>query len=131
MNRENRQVLQCRLPRTCFAALLAALISWTTATVAVESTAPAVTPLQTVVVTAKKLAVPDEVLLKQVATALHDDPYFPDMHVVVTISNGVVHLTGFVYDADDMAAARRIIKRRVVGVKRVVNELEISMGGSD
>jgi hypothetical protein len=42
-----------------------------------------------------------------------------------------VHLTGFVYDADDMSAARRLIKRRIAGVRRIVNELELSIGGSD
>jgi hypothetical protein len=53
----------------------------------------------------------------QVLTALHEDPYFPDMRVVITIDHGVVHLVGFVYDADDMIAAKRIIRRKVPGAK--------------
>jgi hypothetical protein len=86
------------VPRTttCLAAILGAVIVWATAAVAVEPPASAVNALQTVVVTAKRAAVPDEVLAVQVVTALHEDPYFPDMHVTVTINNGVVHLTGFV-----------------------------------
>ena len=84
------------MPRTttCLAAILGAVIVWATAAVAVEPPASAVNALQTV--TAKRAAVADEVLAVQVVTALHEDPYFPDMHVTVTINNGVVHLTGFV-----------------------------------
>jgi hypothetical protein len=31
------------------------------------------------------VVVPDEVLKQKVETALHDDPFFPDMHVEVKI----------------------------------------------
>jgi osmotically-inducible protein OsmY len=110
--------------------LLGALLGWATMALAVEPPAASMNPLPTVVVTAKAI-IPDAVLAKQVVTALHDDPYFPDMHVVVTINNGVVHLTGFVYDVGDLMAVRRIIKRRVAGARRIVNELEIATGGSD
>lgn len=71
---------------------------------------PTLNPLPTVVVTAEA-AVTDAVLARQVVTALHDDPYFPDMHVVVTTNNGVTHLTGFVYDVDDMIEVRRLVKK--------------------
>jgi osmotically-inducible protein OsmY len=89
--------------------------------------APPVKSLETIVVTATRIAEPmvDEVMKQQVQTALHDDPYFYDEHVTVTVKNGVVHLTGMVFDPGDMQDVRRIIRKRISGVKRVVNELEI------
>jgi osmotically-inducible protein OsmY len=92
-----------------------------------KADAPAVKSLDTVVITAKRMpeTVPDELVKQRVETALHDDPFFYDGHVAVTVKNGVVHLQGIVFDAADIRDARRIIRRKVAGVKRVVNELEI------
>jgi len=45
-------------------------------------------------------------------------------HLDVSIKNGVVTLTGLVFDDWDMRIALRLSKR-VPGVKRVVNELTI------
>jgi osmotically-inducible protein OsmY len=82
------------------------------------------------VVTAKKLADPavDEAVRKDVEIALHSDPFFYDEHVTVTTKNGVVTLTGIVFDDWDLRAAIRIA-RRIAGVRRVVNDLEIKLGG--
>jgi osmotically-inducible protein OsmY len=79
------------------------------------------------VVTTKKPsdAVADEKVRDQVETALHSDPYVDDEHVTVTIKDGVVTLEGMVFDDWDMRQAVRISKR-VAGVKRVINELEIN-----
>jgi osmotically-inducible protein OsmY len=71
---------------------------------------------------------PDEVLKEQVETVLHDDPYFYDEHVTVTIRNGVATLQGIVFDDWDLRVAIRLA-RKVPGVKRVVNDLEIKIGG--
>jgi osmotically-inducible protein OsmY len=71
---------------------------------------------------------PDEVLKEQVETVLHDDPYFYDEHVTVTIRNGVATLQGIVFDDWDLRDAIRLA-RKVPGVKRVVNDLEIKLGG--
>jgi osmotically-inducible protein OsmY len=57
--------------------------------------------------------------------APQQDPFFYDGRVTVTVKNGVVHLQGMVFDAQDMQDVRRIIKKRVFGVKRQVHELEI------
>jgi hypothetical protein len=61
-------------------------------------------------------------------TALHSDPFFYDEHVSVTINNGVVTLHGIVFDDWDLRSAMRMA-RRMPGVKRVVNDLEIKLGG--
>lgn len=100
---------------------------------AAETSLPATGPLQTIVVNGQKLPqpVPDEVLTKQVKTALHDDPFFYDEHVTVTVRNGIVHLEGVVLDAGDIKDVLRIIRRRFPGIKRVVNELEIVREDSD
>ena len=109
------------------AALIVALNCWSAAARADEASARAEKSLDTIVVTAKRIpeVVPDEVVKTRVETALHEDPYFYDEHVTITVKNGVVHLQGVVYDAQDMQDVRRIIRKRVSGVKRLVNELEI------
>ena len=109
------------------AALLIALSSGAVAGSADVSGGSAVNSLEPIVVTAKRLpeAVPDEVVRTRVETALHADPYFYDEHVTVTVKNGIVHLEGIVFDVGDIQDARRIIRKKVPGVKRVVNELEI------
>jgi osmotically-inducible protein OsmY len=53
-------------------------------------------------------------------------PY--DAHVTVTVKNGVVTLHGIVFDDWDLRTALRIA-RRAPRVKRVVNDLEIKLGG--
>ena len=92
--------------------------------------APADTRLDTIVVTAKKQVEPvaDEQVKRQVETALHSDAFFYDEHVSVTIKNGVVTLHGIVFDDWDLRSAMRIAKR-MPGVKKVVNDLDIKLGG--
>ena len=76
--------------------------------------------LEEIVVIAKR----DEAVRQQVETALHDDRYVNDAHIAVTINNGVVTLSGLVMDEWDLRMAKRIV-RRIPGVKRVVDDLEI------
>jgi osmotically-inducible protein OsmY len=116
-----------RSSASAFVATALGLSWWASAVSADEMGAPPVKSLETIVVTATRIAEPmvDEVMKQQVQTALHDDPYFYDEHVTVTVKNGVVHLTGMVFDPGDMQDVRRIIRKRISGVKRVVNELEI------
>jgi osmotically-inducible protein OsmY len=82
------------------------------------------------VVTAKRRPDPvaDEELTKRVEAVLHDDPYFYDEHVAVTVKNGVATLHGMVFDEWDLRQAMRLAKR-IAGVKRVVNDLELKLGG--
>jgi osmotically-inducible protein OsmY len=93
-------------------------------------TAPTDTRLDEIVVTAKRRfdLVADAKIKEEVEEALHSDPLFYDAHVTVTTKNGVVTLEGIVFDDWDLRQAMRISKR-VAGVKRVVNDLEIKLGG--
>ena len=93
-------------------------------------TAPANTRLDAIVVTAKKRPDPvaDEKLKKQVEEALHADAFFYDEHVTVMINNGIITLQGIVFDDWDQRRAVRI-SRKIPGVKRVINDLEIKLGG--
>jgi osmotically-inducible protein OsmY len=81
--------------------------------------------LASIVVRAKRLSsFTDDQVTEQVATALRTDRYVDDAHVTVTTKNGVVTLHGFVQDAWDLLALRRI-SRKVPGVKKVVNDVEL------
>lgn len=90
-------------------------------------------PLETILVQGHRFpdAVRDEQLKVEVKTALHDDPFFYDAHVIVIVEDGVVHLEGMVLDYGDIAAVLRIIRKKFPRVKRVTNELEVSRGDSD
>lgn len=82
--------------------------------------------LKEIVVTGRKDAQSgaDEELAKKVQTAMESDRYFYDYHVTASTKNGVVILRGLVFDDWDVRSAIRISKR-VAGVKRVINQLEI------
>ena len=81
--------------------------------------------LKEIVVTGIKQRSPeDEKLNDEIKTAMKSDAYFYDYHVAVDTKNGVVTLRGLVFDDWDVRAAIRISKR-IPGVKRVVNQLEI------
>jgi osmotically-inducible protein OsmY len=82
--------------------------------------------LEPIVVTAQRLA--DERLKTQVELALQGDGSLFAGHIDVSIKNGVVTLSGLVFDDWDMRIARRVAKR-IPGVKRVINDLEIKLGG--
>ena len=93
-------------------------------------TAAANTRLDEIVVTAKRRSDPvaDEKMKEQVEEALHSDAFFYDGHVTVTAKDGVATLRGIVFDDWDLRRAMRIA-RKIPGVRRVVNDLEISQGG--
>jgi hyperosmotically inducible periplasmic protein len=78
--------------------------------------------LTQIVVTAQ--AIKDDAVTQQVETALRLDPVVDDRHVTVTTRNGVVTLHGFVQEAWDLMALRRVAKRQP-GVRRIVNEVEL------
>ena len=111
-------------------AMLGGLVCFATSSGAQNGPAPAAARLEPIVVTAKRRSDPvaDEKVKIQVEEALHSDTFFYDEHVTVTIKNGVATLQGIVFDDWDLRQAMRISKR-VAGVKRVVNDLEIELGG--
>jgi BON domain len=86
--------------------------------------------LEPIIVTAKKQAVreSDEEVTKQVEAALRADPYVFDSHVTITTKDGVVTLSGFVLDVWDVFTLKRIV-RKMAGVKKVVDQLDLELGG--
>jgi hypothetical protein len=74
-------------------------------------------------------AAADEELRQRVAGALHDDRYFYDEHVSVSVDNGVVVLRGFVASAWDLQDAIRIASK-AAGDRRVIDDLSIKQGGT-
>jgi BON domain len=115
------------------ALVLAVLCCPPVAVLADDAAKPTVDPLQTIVVNGNRYrdSVPDEELRRDVKTALHDDPFFYDEHVNITVTDGIVHVEGFVLDYRDIKDVLRIIRRKFPHVKRVVNELEICREDSD
>ena len=83
--------------------------------------------LTEIIVTGKKI-VDDELVSKQVAAALHADPTVMDDHITVTVRNGIVTLHGIALDYWDVRAMKRL-SRRVAGVKRVVDDIDVRLGG--
>jgi len=83
--------------------------------------------LQEITVTARKVSATDEEVTAQVATALHSDRYIFSDHVTVTAKNGVVTLRGIAVDYWDVIAMKRLV-RRMPGVKKVVDDLDVSLG---
>jgi hypothetical protein len=106
------------------------LLCWACSAGAENGPAPVVERLDPIVVTAKKRSDPalEERVRKQVEAALRSDSFFYDGHVTVTIKDGVVTLQGMVFDDWDLRQAMRISKR-IAGVRRVINDLEIELGG--
>jgi hypothetical protein len=83
--------------------------------------------LAEIIVTGEKI-VEDELVSRQVAAALHSDPNVLDDHITVTVRNGIVTLHGIALDYWDVRAMKRI-SRRVAGVKRVVDDIDVRLGG--
>jgi len=86
---------------------------------------PGPRPLEEIVVTARRL---DLEVQAQVTAALREDRYANDRHVTVNVRNGIVTLEGFVTDEWDLRALRRAASK-VAGVKKVVNNLDLVLGG--
>jgi osmotically-inducible protein OsmY len=83
--------------------------------------------LQEITVTARKVFKTDAEMTEQVETALHSDRYIFSEHVSITSKNGVVTLHGIAVDYWDVIAMKRLV-RRMPGVKRVVDDIEVSLG---
>jgi osmotically-inducible protein OsmY len=63
-----------------------------------------------------------------VEDALRSDPRLYARHVDVRVSDGVAHLTGFVWSPNELYYARSDTSK-VPGVDRVSDELELKSGG--
>jgi osmotically-inducible protein OsmY len=67
-------------------------------------------------------------LQKQVAAALHADPYLDDEHINTSVERGVVVLSGLVFDDWDLRAALRTA-REAADHRPVIDRLSIEEGG--
>ncbi|MBU6505120.1 MAG: BON domain-containing protein [Betaproteobacteria bacterium] len=69
-------------------------------------------------------------ILHEVEQGLHDNPRIYDRHIEISVYDGVVKLSGIVFDGNDMNDAVRIASR-VPGVKSVKNEMQVQEMGTD
>ena len=72
----------------------------------------------------------DKLTAERVEAALNADEALYAKHISVHADNGVVRLTGYVWNASDFQTAR-IIAEGVEGVTGVVNNLELNRNGND
>ena len=70
----------------------------------------------------------DKAVIDRVEAALAADQELYSRHITVRADEGVVRLTGFVWDPPDLVEAERIAGA-VPGVTRVVNALELQRNG--
>lgn len=72
----------------------------------------------------------DKETAERVETALNADKALYAKHIFVRADNGVVRLTGYVWEASDFETAA-LIAEGVQGVTKVVNDLELNRNGND
>ncbi len=72
----------------------------------------------------------DKETAERVETALNADKGLYARHILVHADNGVVRLSGYVWDASDFEVAT-LIAEGVDGVTAVVNNLELNRNGND
>jgi hypothetical protein len=72
----------------------------------------------------------DKETADRVETALNANKSLYAKHIFVHADNGVVHLTGYVWESADLAYATTIAEG-VAGVTRVVNDLELNRNGNE
>jgi osmotically-inducible protein OsmY len=101
---------------------------WTCTIAAAQATASGREALQEITVTARKVYKSDEQVTAEVEAALHSDRYIFSDHVTITSKNGVVTLRGIALDYWDVSAMKRLV-RKMPGVKKVVDDLDVRVGG--
>jgi len=121
----------CLAPRLlAVAALLPGLCPGLTAGANPAAAGTSPSELAQIVVQARKLVVPDEVVTQHVESAIQTDIYLNVDHVTIETRNGVVHLQGIIQDPSELGRLERLV-RRIAGVRRVVNETELEVLGVD
>lgn len=109
-------------------ALGAAVLGFAATPIAAQQAPPpARDVLQEITVTARKVSKTDAEVQEQVETALHSDRYIFSDHVTITSRNGVITLRGIATDYWDVIAMKRLV-RRMPGVKKVVDDIAVSLG---
>ena len=72
----------------------------------------------------------DKVMAERVEAALNADRSLFAKHITAHADNGVVRLTGFVWESGDFEEATYIASN-VPGVTKVVNDLELNRNGDE
>jgi osmotically-inducible protein OsmY len=72
----------------------------------------------------------DKAMAEQVEAALNADRALFAKHIVAHADNGVVRLTGYVWEAGDFEEATYVASN-VPGVTKVVNDLELNRNGDE
>ena len=72
----------------------------------------------------------DKVMAERVEAALNSDKALFAKHITAHADNGVVRLTGYVWEANDFEEAT-FIASNVPGVTKVVNDLELNRNGNE
>jgi osmotically-inducible protein OsmY len=114
------------LPALALAAVVALVAS-----PALRGQAPAPAPTgvtHEVVITGTRES--DALLVAKVEQAMQNDPFLFVAHISVSADNGVVRIEGVVQDPFEMLQIVRMA-RRIAGKRRVINEIEVAMGGVD
>jgi len=75
-------------------------------------------------------AAADKAMAERVEAALNADKGLFAKHITAHADNGVVRLTGFVWEAGDFQEAVETAQS-VPGVTKVVNDLELNRNGND
>jgi osmotically-inducible protein OsmY len=75
-------------------------------------------------------ALADKAMAERVEAALSADKSLFAKHITAHADNGVVHLTGYVWEAGDFEEAT-FIASNVPGVTKVVNDLELNRNGNE
>ena len=71
----------------------------------------------------------DDLIAERISLALNADPTYFYRHVDVRVDGGVAHLSGYIWSTEELYRAKQIAAG-VLGVKRVVNEMELERGGN-
>lgn len=101
--------------------------------IARESSQPKGDPLSEVIIKAKRIPerIPDEELTTRVEAALQSEKYICCLdHVTFSVINGVLRLEGSVSEDSDLIALLRHV-RKIPGVRRIVNELDLDSPGGN
>jgi osmotically-inducible protein OsmY len=72
----------------------------------------------------------DKEIAARVQDALDADKLLYAKHITVRAYDGVVHLSGYVWDPPDLNEAQSVAQQ-VPGVSQVVNDLELQRNGTD
>jgi osmotically-inducible protein OsmY len=72
----------------------------------------------------------DKATAERVEAALNADKGLFAKHIIATANNGVVYLSGYVWESGDFEEAVYIASN-VPGVTKVVNDLELNRNGND